>query len=84
MYTHGYKSCSYFGYLGPLDSFPKKGSQGTTVYSRQKTVVHEGGRSKMVLKELGTWDQARVTIHPTVNLIPNSVGDKLKRFFHLG
>lgn len=75
MYTKGYKSCSYFGYLGPLDSFPKPGSQGETIYSREKVFVG----TKMELKELGTWDQARVRIHPTVNKI--SLGQRVGAFF---
>ncbi len=68
MYSKGYKSCSYYGYLGPLDSFAKEGSQGVNIYSRGKE-----------MDELGTWDQARVTIHPTVNLMSNT--QKFKALF---
>ena len=79
MYTNGYKSCTYFGYLGPLDSFPKDGTQGLNVYSRKKAVEVVDGKRKQVLKELGTWDMARVKIHPTIDLRPPTLGQKIKK-----
>lgn len=52
----GYKSASYFGYLGAIDSFAKQGSQGLQVYSRPGG---SGGKGP----ELGTAAMARVKFH---------------------
>jgi len=69
MYSQGYKSCKYFGYLGLLDSFQKDGSKGTNIYARE--FVYEG--KKRINAELGTWDQARVRIHPKNTMITHTV-----------
>jgi len=61
MYTNGYRSAKFYGYLGPLDSFAKEGSQGTNIYSRNPYVAKDQ-------QEYGTWDQARVAFRPTVSL----------------
>jgi len=79
MFTKGFKACKFFGYLGPLDSFPKPGSQGTNIYSRQKTVQVVDGKRKEVLVERGTWDQARVTIHPVIDM--RTTRQKIRAFF---
>ena len=57
MFSRGYKSCKFYGYLGAIDSFAKDGKDGgKDIYSR--------GPSN---EELGTWDHARVSFKPTVN-----------------
>lgn len=35
MYSRGYKSCTYYGYIGSIDSFAKDGSQGKHHYVRE-------------------------------------------------
>ncbi len=35
MYSRGYKNCSFFGYLGSIDSFAKDGTQGKHHYIRE-------------------------------------------------
>ncbi len=60
MFSRGYKSCKFYGYLGPLDSFPKDGSKGKDIYSRDPYA--DKGK-----QEYGTWDEARVSFKPTVN-----------------
>lgn len=57
MFSRGYKSCKFYGYLGAIDSFAKVGNDGgKDIYSRDRS-----------RKELGTWDDARVSFKPTVN-----------------
>ncbi|MEL6999995.1 MAG: hypothetical protein AAFP68_17180, partial [Pseudomonadota bacterium] len=54
MRESGYKNAKFFGFLGAMDSLPKKGSQpGVGLYSR------EGINNK----ELGTLQQATVQFH---------------------
>ncbi len=60
MFTEGFRACSYYGYLGSLDSFAKEGSAGTNIYARTHSA-----------HELGTWDQARVRVYPKVKLRSN-------------
>lgn len=68
MFTEGYRACSYYGYLGSLDSFAKDGSQGTNIYAREQGAG-----------ELGTWEQARIRIHPKVKLRSNR--QRLKSYY---
>lgn len=60
MYTRGFRSCSYYGYLGSIDSFAKDGSQGKHHYIRE--VV----KGKQV--ELARASDGRVQFHPTIKL----------------
>ncbi len=67
-FTNGYKASKFFGYLGSIDSFEKDGSGGKNIYARNKAQ-----------NELGTWDQARVGIRPTINMVTKT--QRLKAFF---
>jgi hypothetical protein len=58
MFSKGYKSCSFYGYLGAIDSFVKEGSEGTHKYARATV----GGKQV----ELGRGSDARVQFHPKV------------------
>ena len=58
MYTRGYKSCTYYGYMGRIDSFVKDGSSGRHHYTRDMA----GGK----LVELGRASDARVQFHPKI------------------
>ncbi|MBB3452037.1 hypothetical protein FHT86_000293 [Rhizobium sp. BK313] len=35
LFSRGYRSCSFFGYTGAIDSFPKPGTQGQHYYVRE-------------------------------------------------
>ena len=62
LYTNGYRAATFYGYLGPLDSYPKHGSKGVNIYSRNPYSSRDAQE-----QEYGTWDQARVGFRPTVN-----------------
>jgi hypothetical protein len=60
LYSRGYKSCTFYGYFGSIDSFAKDGSKGKHHYVRE--VVN----GKQV--ELGRVSDARVEFKPQVKL----------------
>jgi hypothetical protein len=84
LFTRGYRSCKYFGYLGALDSYQKDGSKGTDIYTRGNldasgdTALY-GADHASSGGELGTMAQARVGIKPTINMV--TTGQRLKAFF---
>lgn len=59
-YAAGYKNCTFFGYIGSLDSFTKDGSQGTHRYRR--ATVFENGKMKQV--EMGRMSENRFQFYP--------------------
>ncbi|WP_157496523.1 hypothetical protein [Hahella ganghwensis] len=61
MYSLGYKSCQFFGYLGAMDSFAKPGPMGKAIYSRASGDTSEA--------PLGTAAMATVQFHPEVKTI---------------
>lgn len=60
MYSKGYKNCTYYGYIGPVDSMPKDGSQGKHKY-RRETQFKDG---KMQQVEMGRASENRVQFQP--------------------
>lgn len=58
LYRKGYKHCTFFGYVGSIDSFAKDGSQGKHHYIRE---VQNG---KQV--ELARASEGRIQFRPTV------------------
>jgi len=69
MYSRGYKSCTYFGYFGSIDSFAKEGSQGKHHYIRK--VVQ--GQSTEVARA----SEGRVQFFPTVRIRPPGLFKRL-------
>jgi hypothetical protein len=65
LYAHGYKYCTFFGYVHAIDSFPKQGSQGLGYYARQADGITEIGKAKSF----------RTQIHPRPR--PKSFAQKL-------
>ena len=55
MYTRGYKHCTFFGYLGAIDSYAKDGSAGIHKYARAKGGV-----------EMARASEARIQFTPTI------------------
>jgi hypothetical protein len=35
LFSRGYRSCTFFGYTGAIDSFPKDGTEGRHYYVRE-------------------------------------------------
>jgi hypothetical protein len=88
LYTRGFKSCKFYGYLGAVDSFAKQGSKGTELYSRGlvdhsgRTALHGTDHTQIARGgkvEIGTMEQARVGIRPTINMI--TPGQRIRAFF---
>jgi hypothetical protein len=70
MYARGYKHCTFYGYVGAIDSQPKDGSEGKHKYVRVKIIKN----GKMIQEELGRASESRFEFYP--NPIP-----KKKNFF---
>ena len=60
MFARGYKKCTFYGYVGSLDSMPKAGSQGTHKYVRHKVIVN----GKAVQAEMGRVSESRFQFFP--------------------
>lgn len=69
MYTLGYKNCTYYGYLGAVDSFAKQGSQGMHKYARE--VI----KGKQV--EMGRASDARIQFTPKITFKKRSLFKKV-------
>ena len=60
MFARGFKHCTFYGYVGSIDSFAKDGSQGKHHYIRE---VVNGQQ-----QELGRASEGRIQFHPQVKL----------------
>ncbi|MFC6486413.1 hypothetical protein [Nitratireductor sp. GCM10026969] len=60
LFSRGYKHCTFYGYLGRIDSFVKDGSRGKHHYTRDV----QGGK----LVELGRASEARIQFHPKIKM----------------
>lgn len=60
MFTRGYRSCTYYGYLGAADSFVKDGPSGTHKYVREKVKGQQVALARA--------SEARVQFHPEITL----------------
>lgn len=60
LYAQGYKKCTFYGYVGAVDSVTKDGSQGHHRYRR--VTVLEGGKKKQV--EMGRMSENRFQFYP--------------------
>ncbi|MBN8889023.1 MAG: hypothetical protein ABS99_03655 [Acetobacteraceae bacterium SCN 69-10] len=67
MYTRGYKFCTFYGYLGAVDSFAKDGSAGKHKYARGLGGV-----------ELGRASEGRIQFRPTIKFSKPNI---FKRIF---
>ncbi len=66
MYTRGYKSCTFYGYVGAIDSFAKDGSAGKHKYARGKGNV-----------ELGRASEGRIQFKPTIRFHKPNIFQRL-------
>jgi hypothetical protein len=78
MYHRGYRSCTFYGYEGAIDSLPKDGSQGTHKY-RRGLVKGLDGKSRQ--QEMGRVSENRFEFTPNPRPKPPSFGKVLKGLF---
>ena len=69
MYSRGYRSCTYYGYHGSIDSFAKDGSRGRHHYIRKVVMGQQ--------TELGRASEGRVQFHPTVKFRKPNIFSRL-------
>ena len=64
LFSRGYRSCSFFGYVGPIDSKPKiePGRPGEHYYRREIRTDAQGVSSQQVISRAS---EARVQFRPT-------------------
>lgn len=62
MYARGYRACTFYGYVGSIDSLPKDGSAGKHKYVRAK--VFNNGKYEQV--EMGRVSESRFQFYPVV------------------
>ncbi len=60
LYSRGYKSCSFYGYVGSIDSFAKDGTQGKHHY------IRENVKGKQVERERAS--EGRIEFKPQVKI----------------
>ena len=69
LYSRGYKHCTYFGYVGSIDSFAKDGSEGKHHYIRKNVLGKQ--------TEVARASDGRIQFHPTVKIRTPNIFQRL-------
>jgi hypothetical protein len=62
LFARGYRSCTFYGYTGSIDSFPKDGTQGRHYYVRE---IGKDAQGRTAQLEASRASDARVQFTPT-------------------